>query len=328
MEMRTLGSTGLRVSALGFGCGAVGGLMVRGDRLTQVRGVARALEAGITYFDTAPSYGDGASERNLGNALSELGAAQQVVVGTKVRLTAAEVERPTAAVRRSLEESLARLRLDRVDVLHLHNPVGVDTGNAVDPGLPEQGVLDEVAGALRRTVEDGLVGHVGFTAVGATGALHRVAAHAAYETAQVYLNVLNPSAVRPGATGGQQDFDGLAGHAAEHGTGVIAIRVYAAGALSGTPERHPVASPPPRPLIPGSEYSGDVERAQRLAHVAAEQDLESSLELGLRFALTVPAVSTAVVGLSSLEHLESAIRWAERGRLPGDLLNRLLAGAA
>ena len=328
METRTLGSTGLRVSALGFGCGAVGGLMVRGDRQAQVRGVARALEAGITYFDTAPSYGDGASERNLGSALRELGATQQVVVGTKVRLTAAEVQRPAAAVRRSVEESLGRLRLDRVDVLHLHNPVGVDTGSAVDPGLPEQGVLDGIAGALRQTVEDGLAGHVGFTAVGATGALHRVAVHDAYETAQVYLNVLNPSAVRPGASGGQQDFDGLAGHAAEHGTGVIAIRVYAAGALSGAPERHPIAFLPPRPLIPGSEYGDDVERARRLAHVAAEQDLESVLELGLRFALTVPAVSTALVGLSSPEHLESAIRWAERGPLPGDLFDRLLAAAA
>jgi aryl-alcohol dehydrogenase-like predicted oxidoreductase len=328
METRTLGRTGLRVSALGFGCGAVGGLMVRGSRQEQVRGVARALEAGITYFDTAPSYGDGASEQNLGNALRELGAAHQVVVGTKVRLSAAELERPAAAVRRSVEESLTRLRLDRVDVLHLHNPVGVDTANPADPGLPEQAVLDEIASALRQTVEDRLAGHVGFTAVGATGALHRVAAHAGYETAQVYLNVLNPSAERPGASDGQQDFDGLAGRAAEHGTGVIAIRVYAAGALSAVPERHPIAFLPPRPLIPGSEYGDDVERARRLAHIAGERDMESVLELGLRFALTAPTVSTALVGLSGLEHLESAIRWAERGPLPDDLFDTLLESAA
>lgn len=59
MEQRTLGRTGLRVSALGFGCGAIGGLMVRGDPAEQRRAVAHAIQAGITYFDTAPSYGDG-----------------------------------------------------------------------------------------------------------------------------------------------------------------------------------------------------------------------------------------------------------------------------
>ena len=53
MEYRTLGNTDLRVSALGFGCGAIGGLMVLGDQPTRLRAVERAVEAGITYFDTA-----------------------------------------------------------------------------------------------------------------------------------------------------------------------------------------------------------------------------------------------------------------------------------
>ena len=68
MEYRTLGRTGLRVSALGFGCGSIGGLMVRGQEDEQRRTFERALEAGITYFDTAPSYGDGRSEETLGRA--------------------------------------------------------------------------------------------------------------------------------------------------------------------------------------------------------------------------------------------------------------------
>ncbi|HEY1300507.1 MAG TPA: aldo/keto reductase, partial [Stellaceae bacterium] len=65
MEMRTLGRTGIRVSALGFGCGAVGGLMVKGAAADQERAVARALELGINYFDTAAMYGNGESEKNL-----------------------------------------------------------------------------------------------------------------------------------------------------------------------------------------------------------------------------------------------------------------------
>ena len=82
MEMRVFGRTGMRVSLLGFGCGAVGGLMVRGDPGEQERAIARALEAGVTYFDTAVQYGDGESEKNLGRVLGKLKPAN-AVVGTK-----------------------------------------------------------------------------------------------------------------------------------------------------------------------------------------------------------------------------------------------------
>ena len=72
MEMRVFGRTGMRLSVLGFGCGAVGGLMVRGDALDQERTIARAIAAGVNYFDTAVQYGDGESEKNLGRVLHNL----------------------------------------------------------------------------------------------------------------------------------------------------------------------------------------------------------------------------------------------------------------
>src|SRR5262249_56053054 len=59
MEMRVFGRTGMRLSVLGFGCGAVGGLMVRGDSFDQERTIARAIDAGVNYFDTAVQYGNG-----------------------------------------------------------------------------------------------------------------------------------------------------------------------------------------------------------------------------------------------------------------------------
>ncbi|HKF17357.1 MAG TPA: aldo/keto reductase [Candidatus Dormibacteraeota bacterium] len=324
METRSLGRTGIEVSVLGFGCGAVGGLMVRGDQNEQVRSIARALEAGVNYFDTAPSYGDGSSEQNLGRALHELGVHDRVVVGTKVRLGTAELSEPVTAIRRSLGASLGRLGLDHVHVVHLHNPIGVETPNPTDPGVPTRAALEEVADGLQRMVEEGLARHVGFTGVGAAESLKRLAASPAYETVQAYFNVLDPSGLRAGVAGGQQDFEGLIPHAEEHGVGVIAIRVYAAGALSGRPERHPLAWLPPRPLVPGSDYDADVERARRLERTAAELGLQSVLELGLRFALTAPGVSTALVGLSGFEHLEAAIRWGERGRLRPDQFRLLL----
>jgi aryl-alcohol dehydrogenase-like predicted oxidoreductase len=74
MEYRVLGRTNLRVSALGFGCGNVGGLMVRGTPAERERAVARALDLGVNFFDTAPLYGDGVSEEHLGQTLQALRA--------------------------------------------------------------------------------------------------------------------------------------------------------------------------------------------------------------------------------------------------------------
>ncbi|TMJ24707.1 MAG: aldo/keto reductase, partial [Alphaproteobacteria bacterium] len=117
MEMRNFGRTGLRISILGFGCGAVGGLMVRGAPADQERAIARALEAGVNYFDTAVQYGDGESEKNLGRALGKL-KPERAIVGTKVRLPAADFGRIDEAIAKSLEGSLRRLGMERVDIFH------------------------------------------------------------------------------------------------------------------------------------------------------------------------------------------------------------------
>jgi aryl-alcohol dehydrogenase-like predicted oxidoreductase len=115
METRIFGRTGMQLSVLGFGCGAVGGLMVRGDPVDQERTIARALAAGVNYFDTAVQYGNGESEKNLGRVLQSLKPAN-VAVGTKVRLPSGDFGDIANAVAKSLEGSLARLRLDRVDI--------------------------------------------------------------------------------------------------------------------------------------------------------------------------------------------------------------------
>src|SRR5215467_4154093 len=111
MEMRTFGRSGMRVSILGFGCGAVGGLMVRGDPADQERTIARALAAGVNYFDTAVQYGNGESEKNLGRVLRRLKPAN-AVVGTKVRIPPEASDRIAETVTASLEGSLSRLRLE------------------------------------------------------------------------------------------------------------------------------------------------------------------------------------------------------------------------
>src|ERR1700748_2187446 len=168
MQLRTFGRSGMQVSVLGFGCGAVGGLMVRGDPADQERTVARAIAAGVNYFDTAVQYGNGESEKNLGRILQNLKPAD-VVVGTKVRVPPSEFGRIAETITKSLEASLARLRLDRVDIFYLHNVISEKQDASA---LSARRVLDDVVRAFERLRQQGKVRFLGMPAVGDTAALH------------------------------------------------------------------------------------------------------------------------------------------------------------
>ena len=169
MDYRPLGNTGINVSEIGFGCGNVGGLMIRGEHTDQVAAVARAMELGINYFDTASSYGDGQSETNLGRVLNELSA--DVYVGTKFRVTTHEPGRIRGNVITAVEESLTRMQREQVDLIQMHNHVAsVADGGSVSP----EETLGEVVDALRDLRDQGKVRFWGMTAVGETPALHRV----------------------------------------------------------------------------------------------------------------------------------------------------------
>ena len=330
MEQRHLGKTGLSVSALGYGAGSVGGLFVRGDPGEQRRAAARALDAGITYFDTAPSYGDGRSEENLGRVLRELGAWNRVVVGTKVRLSPDDMRVPGNAILRSIRDSLRRLGRESIELLQFHNPIVEGGAAPLETPSGNSIVLDAmvaVTEGLHEAVRRGLAAHIGFTGLGESGALRALVAGGRFETVQTYFNALNPSAGFAGASGGAQDFQGLIDDAARGGMGVIAIRVMAAGALSAKPDRHPNAGDPGASLTLGAGYQRDLDRARRLEALARELGLESPLELALRFALAKPGISTVLVGYSDVKQLEDAIRWTARGSLPHDAANRVVQTA-
>jgi aryl-alcohol dehydrogenase-like predicted oxidoreductase len=322
MELRPLGSTGLQVSALGFGCGAVGGLMVRGDAAEQRQAVSRALDAGITYFDTAASYGDGLSEEHLGRVMRDLGAWPRVVVGTKVRLRPEELQKPVEAVRASIEASLKRLGRDDVDLLNLHNPIALVSSDAGSMDLGT--ALSGVARGLQEVVQAGLAHHVGFTGLGETAAIQEMVRAEPFESVQAYFNILNPSAGYTGHASGQQDFHGLIDTAARAGRAVIVIRVLAAGAAAAVPERAANAGDPGSDLVSGGSYTADVERAQRAAGLAQELGLTGPVELAIRFGLSKPGVSTVLVGYSTLAQLDEAIIYAERGPLTPDAIQRVL----
>jgi aryl-alcohol dehydrogenase-like predicted oxidoreductase len=319
MEMRAFGRTGMQVSILGFGCGAVGGLMVRGAAADQERAIARALEAGVNYFDTAVQYGNGESEKNLGRALGKL-KPKSVIVGTKVRLPAAEFGRIGAAVTQSLEGSLRRLGMERVDIFHLHNAITAGGGES----LSAQQVLHEVLPAFERLRQQGMIRFPGITAVGDTAALMEVIDAGVVHSAQVVYNMLNPSAgVALPARYPAQDYGRLFDHMQAAGVGAIGIRVLAGGALSGSAERHPIASPPPAPIGSAESYESDLARARRLLPLVQEGFAENLTEAATRFALSHPAMATILVGMATPQQFEAALAAVQKGPLPPAALDRL-----
>ena len=322
MQLRTFGRSGMQLSVLGFGCGAVGGMMVRGDPADQERTIAHAIAAGVNYFDTAVQYGDGESERNLGRVLRRLKPAK-VVIGTKVRLQPGEFGRIADAVTRSLEGSLARLGLDRIDIFHLHNAIAETEGGSA---LSVRQVLDDVVPAFERLRQQGKIRFLGMTAVGHTAALQQVIDARAFDSAQVVYNMLNPSAAEELVNYPAQDYGRLFDHTRTAGVGVVGIRVLAGGALSGSAERHPIASPAPAPIGSAMSYEADLDRARRLIPLVKEGFTASLTEAATRFALSHPAVGTILVGMATPQQFEDALAAVQKGpltRVALDLISEL-----
>ncbi len=320
MHYRQFGRTGLEVSALGFGCGATGGLLVQGERQEMVRVVARAIESGINYFDTARIYGDGTSEANLGLVLEELHA--DVVVGTKVQLQPEQMDDVETAILASVEASLKSLRRECVDLLQLHNFVAF----ARRPERRWINVNDVYTAihVFQKLQQQGKIRYWGINGMGETAALRQVVATVEAGTIQCCFNLLNPSAGMPVPTGFPfQDYEQLIDQAAQQDIGVIAIRVLAGGALSGSGARHPNASPVVDPIATGSTYTEDVRLAGRFNFLVEDGYANSLVEAAIRFAVGKAEVSTTLVGISNMEQLEQAIAFAGQGPLPVEALMKI-----
>jgi L-galactose dehydrogenase/L-glyceraldehyde 3-phosphate reductase len=320
MQTRPFGRSGLKLSVLGFGCGAVGGLMVRGSAADQERAIARAIDAGINYFDTAAQYGDGRSEINLGRVVKAL-KLRDITIGTKVRLTATTGIRD--AVITSLDNSLQRLGLPNVDIFHLHNAI---TERGQNGALTADQVLNDVVPTFESLRQQGKIRFCGITAVGDIAAIRKVAEAHVINSAQVVFNLLNPSASAPVPERHPgQNFHELLKLNAASGIGSIAIRILAGGALSGSATRQPNASPAPAPIGSSLAFEGDLALAQKFAPLVAEGVVGSLTELAIRYAATEPNVGTALIGLASQADLDAAIGSVEKGALPRDILARVAA---
>lgn len=295
MQHRALGSTGLTVSAIGFGGWGIGGRTAGAtsygdtDDAVSRRALARAFERGITFFDTSPAYGDGRSERLIGEAFR--GRRDRVVIATKAgyRSWTAAPDYSPAAIRASVEGSLARLGTDYVDLLQLHNaPAALLRAEpAVVAALEELKRAGKIRawGVSARSPADGAA------AIRASGAA----------VVQANLNMLDVRAV----TGG------LVEAALAAGAGLIARTPLCFGFLGGgattfAPGDH-------RAAWPERQIARWREGAALMFTQAAPATAAERATTALRFCLSVPAVACVIPGILTPEESD---RNAAAGDLP------------
>jgi len=297
---RQLGRTGLQVTELAFGASGIGNIHRAQSDESAAATVDSAWQQGIRMFDTAPHYGLGLSERRLGAALASR-PREQFLISTKVGRLLRHNPRPVGSdlavggfdvpddltrvwdlsadgVRRSLDESLARLDLDRVDIVYLHDP-----DHAVDQAV------DEAIPALIALREQGVVGAVG------VGMNQWQAPLRIIEETDVDAVMLAGRWTLLDRSGGQ-----LLDECLQRGVALVAAAPFNSGILA-------------RPWPPdGANYDyGEapaevLARARELARAcqAAGAELPAA---ALQFPLRHPAVATVVVGMRSPAHVSSAV---------------------
>ena len=319
MEYRQFGELDLYVSVLGFGCGAVGGLMVRGEHEQMIRSVDYALNAGINYFDTARMYGDGLSEIHTGAVLRELNATE-VLIGTKVRIGNYEMGEIEKEVLAQIDNSLRRLGADHVDIVYTHNRIGAS--RIVDRDVLTLEDLERVVSVFEKAVEAGKIRYWGFNGLGETAVIHTAIKKFRPAGIHTCYNLLNPSSGYEVPAGfPYQNYNELISLTDDLGLGSVGIRTLAAGALTGSEQRHTLAAQEVAPIATGKTLQEDLDRASLFEFLVKEGFVKSLVEGAIRFALSNGKLSTALVGLSSFRQLEDAVSAAEMGPLPQEALD-------
>ena len=313
MEYSTLGRTGLRVSRAGFGGGGIGQVWGATTEQEAIRSVHRALELGITFFDVAPAYGNGNAEEALGKALE--GRNEDVVIATKVRLLAEEMGDVSGAVRRSVDASLARLRRDSVDVLHVHNRFTERRGEVLN-SLSGDDVLGPVLEAYREVQQAGKTLFIGLSAMDHhVPTMHRLINSGEYDTVLAYYNLLNTTAQEPKPPGADVfDNGGIIPLAKSHGMGIIGIRSHAAGALTLALDRPPT---------PGDALmEADLRKAAMLDFLL-EGPIGTLSQAAMVFSLMNADIDSTVPGVKNASEAEETARCVSLPPIPGEHLTRL-----
>src|SRR2546428_2800284 len=311
MQQRTFGQLG-DISALTLGGGGIGQVWGPTTRAEAMATVREAWAAGITCFDVAPSYGRGEAEVVLGEAFGgRLPAGVRVSTKCAVGNRAAREVLPL--LERSLDESLARLKLDRVDLFFVHNQIVPDASTDQIPGTPHRLFVEAVRPALEQLVARGRIGAWGTTGIGVpTTIIATLNDDPAPAAVQVVANLLDsPGAMRRYDEPPRPREIIAAAH--QRGIGIMGIRAVQAVAVTDAfdgeiPEDHPerLAYQRSAPFLPLARELG-----------------ESPASLAHRYALSMAGVATVVLGVKNRTELRECMTAEARGVLDPARMSRI-----
>ncbi len=317
MQQRQFGSLG-SVSALTLGGGGLGQVWGETTRDEAIATLREAVDAGITFIDVAPLYGNGEAERVVGDTFGGTLSAG-VRISTKCFLGNPPVEEIAARLQTSLNESLERLRLERVDLFILHGLLAPDEreGARGYRGTTWSRYVQYVRPAFEGLRARGLIGAWGISGIGVPATILRaIADDPAPAVVQIVTNLLDS----PGGMGSFEEAAGPRGilaAAAARGLGVMGIRAVQAGALTSALDRELPADHP---------ESLDFARAAGFRELAASLG-ESPASLAHRYALGMAGVSTVVLGVKNRTELRECLAAEALGPLDAETIAAIDASA-
>jgi aryl-alcohol dehydrogenase-like predicted oxidoreductase len=315
MQLRPFGRFG-RVSALTLGGGGIGNVWGPVERTEAVATVRAALDAGVTMIDVAPTYGPGEAESVVGEALG--GAVPDgVLITTKVELPEAAPEALESRIAEGLRASLERLRVDHVDLFLLHSQLEPDDGPSAPRTLRVRTFREVVRPAFERLVGDGSIRGWGLTGIGHPRALAAVLSDDPPPAAiQCVANALDLSGdmwiFGPDEL---PDNAGVRASAVQAGVPVIGIRAVAAGSLADALDR---------PVPADHPAARDYGAAAGFRRLAADHGV-SAAQLAHRYALSLPDLSTVVLGVKNRAELAECVAAEEAGPLSEDEMRAIEA---
>jgi aryl-alcohol dehydrogenase-like predicted oxidoreductase len=311
MEQRSFGKLG-QISCLTLGGGGIGQVWGATTREEAIATVREAVALGVSFLDVAPAYGKGEAEAVIGEAFNGR-LPDGVRISSKCMLGGPSSEEVLPKLECSIERTLVSTKLEKIDVFFLHGQIVPDAAAGKVIGTSRRLFIDTVRPAFEQLVARGLIGAWGISAIGIpTAILETIAEDPSPSVIQAVTNLLD-------SVGAMKLFDEPArpreiiAAASRRSIGVMGIRAVQAGALTDQFDRTLAESHP---------EMVDYRRAAPF-RVLAKETGESPAALAHRYALSIPGISTVVLGVKNRTELRECVAAAERGPLDADLIRRI-----
>ncbi|CAK7330327.1 unnamed protein product [Dovyalis caffra] len=278
LELRPLGNTGLKLSCVGFGASPLGSVFGPVSEHDAISSVREAFRLGINFFDTSPYYGGTLSEKMLGKGLKALGVPRnEYIVSTKCGRYVEGFDFSAERVTRSIDESLARLQLDYVDILQCHD---------IEFGSLDQ-IVNETIPALQKLKEAGKIRFIGITGL-PLGVFTYVLDRVPPGTVDVILSYCHYSI-------NDSTLGDLLPYLKSKGVGVITASPLAMGLLTenGPPEWHPA--------------SLELKSACQAAAAFCKEKGKNISKIAMQYSLSNKDVSSVLVGMNSARQVEENV---------------------